>query len=343
MTMLWQNEIIKHADRLDRAGAGLTRDLVRDLEQALAKIDRELAKGDQDRPFTFARYSVMRSQIVGLLEALSASIPGLLYDAGKVAATTAPEAVKASLDALQSRVVSLGNTALSFNFTAPSLSALLAVAVDAPYDGRNWNAWGQKLAGDVLGQVESEMRQAVALGETIQQARKRLNVAANLGRISAERLARTMMAATGDRARFATYQTNSDIIDFVEFLAVLDLRTSRTCIAASGRRFRLDDPELPAFRPPMHPNCRSVLIPIVDLPGVPVGEQASQDGPVPANWSYSDWLKRQSREYQEEALGPTLAAAFRRGLPLSAVATSSQPLSIAKLAKQYPDKLRGLR
>jgi SPP1 gp7 family putative phage head morphogenesis protein len=283
----------------------------------------------------------MRSQIVGLLEALSASIPGLLYDAGTVAATTAPEAVKASLDALQSRLISLGNTALSFTFTAPSLSALLAVALDAPYDGRNWNAWGQKLAGDVLGRVESEMRQAVALGETVQQARKRLQVAADLGRVSAERLARTMMAATGDRARFATYQANADVIDWLEFLAVLDLRTSPVCIAASGRRFRLDDPELPAFRPPMHPNCRSVLIPIIDLPGVPVGEQASQDGPVPANWSYGDWLKRQSREYQEEALGPTLAAAFRRGLPLSAVATSSRPLAISELRRLYPDQMGG--
>lgn len=341
MAILWQNEIIKHADRLDRAGAALARDLIRDLEQALAKIDKELAKGDQGRPFTFARYSVLRSQIVGLLEALSGSIPGLLYDAGRVAATTAPEAVKASLDALKSLSVATGSTALTFEFTAPSLSALLAVALDAPYDGQSWNRWGTKLAGDVLGRVESEMRQAVALGETIQQARKRLSVAANLGRVSAERLARTMLAATGDRARFATYQANADIIDFVEFLAVLDLQTSPVCMAASGRRFRLDDPELAAFRPPLHPNCRSVLIPIIDLPGVPVGEQASKDGPVPANWSYSDWLKRQSREYQEEALGPTLAAAFRRGLPLSAVATSSRPLSIAELARLYPEKVKG--
>lgn len=339
MTMLWQNEIIRHADRLDRAGAGLSRDLIRDLEQALAKIDRELAKGDQDRPFTFARYSALRSQIVGLLEALSGSIPGLLYDAGKVAATTAPEAVKASLSALKSLSVTAGSTALTFEFTAPSLSALLAVALDAPFDGQSWARWGQKLAGDVLGRVESEMRQAVALGETIQQARKRLNVAANLGRVSAERLARTMMSATGDQARFATYQTNSDIIDWLEFLATLDLRTSPVCMAASGRRFRLDDPELPAFRPPMHPNCRSVLIPIVDLPGIPAGEQASMDGPVPANWTYSDWLKRQSREYQEEALGPTLAAAFRRGLPLSAVATSSRPLAISELRRLYPDQM----
>lgn len=339
MTMLWQNEIIKHADRLDRAGAGLTRDLVRDLEQALAKIDRELAKGDQGRPFTFSRYNVMRSQIVGLLEGLSGSIQDHLRDAGTIAATSAPEAVKSSLDALQSLSVATGSTALTFEFVAPNLSQLLAIALDGPFDGQSWNRWGTKLAGDVLGRVESEMRQAVGLGETIAQARKRLNVAANLGRVSAERLAQTMMAATGDRARFATYQQNADAIDFVEFLAVLDLRTSRTCMAASGRRFRLDDPELVAYRPPRHPNCRSILIPIVALPGVPVGEQASQGGPVPASWNYEDWLKRQSREYQEEALGKTLAGAFRRGLPLSAVATSSRPLAITELRRLYPEQM----
>ncbi|WP_371135108.1 minor capsid protein [Thalassospira sp.] len=86
-----------------------------------------------------------------------------------------------------------------------------------------------------------------------------------------ESLARTMMADTGDRAKYATYQANADVIDWLEFLAVLDLRTSRTCMTASGRRFRLDDPEIAAFRPPLYPNCRSVLIPIIDLPSLPVG------------------------------------------------------------------------
>lgn len=351
----WTDAIVRHQDRLDRAAAGLGRDLIRDLESALHTIDAELAKGDDGRPFTFARFQAMRPRLVALLEALQATIPGLVYQGATTAATTAPEAIREALGNLRDMALNLGATeaAARITFTTPSLPQVLAVAVNSPFDGRSWTEWGQKLASDTLTRVESEMRQAVSLGETVFQARKRLETAADLSRTSAERLARTVFAASGDRARMATYQANDDVIEELAFTAVLDLRTSRRCMAASGRRFRLDDPALAAYRPPLHPCCRSVLIPVTrsweSLLGpegaeldraATKGTQASMDGPVSADLDYSGWLKRQSREYQDEALGPTLAAAFRKGLPLSSLASASRPLSLTELQALYPSKFQ---
>ena len=50
----------------------------------------------------------------------------------------------------------------------------------------------------------------------------------------------------------------------VEFLAILDERVTPQCEARNGMRLRLDDPHIINNTPPLHPRCRSVLIPLLD-------------------------------------------------------------------------------
>lgn len=66
-------------------------------------------------------------------------------------------------------------------------------------------------------------------------------------------------------------------------------------------------------------NCRSVLLPVtksfnelgIDRDEISPKTRASMDGQVPAKTTYSDWLKAQSAERQNEILGPTRAKLFR--------------------------------
>ena len=44
-----------------------------------------------------------------------------------------------------------------------------------------------------------------------------------------------------------------------------------------------------------------------------MGTQASMDGQVPGDITYPDWLKRQSRERQVQALGKRRAEMYRAG------------------------------
>lgn len=46
------------------------------------------------------------------------------------------------------------------------------------------------------------------------------------------------------------------------YSAILDVRTTETCRTLDGTFIKDDDPRLDALTPPMHPNCRSVLVPI---------------------------------------------------------------------------------
>ena len=53
-----------------------------------------------------------------------------------------------------------------------------------------------------------------------------------------------------------------DIMQGVEFSAVLDDSTTDQCFSLDGKQYKIDDPYLDIVTPPLHFNCRSTLIPI---------------------------------------------------------------------------------
>lgn len=57
----------------------------------------------------------------------------------------------------------------------------------------------------------------------------------------------------------------------MEFSAILDDRTTEICRELDGRLFRMDDPDLDRFKPPLHFNCRSMLV------AVPAGIEIDKD------------------------------------------------------------------
>jgi SPP1 gp7 family putative phage head morphogenesis protein len=60
----------------------------------------------------------------------------------------------------------------------------------------------------------------------------------------------------------------------VKFSAILDTRTTEQCRLMHGKFFRRADPELRRAAPPLHFNCRSILIPITKGAGeaIPIPE-----------------------------------------------------------------------
>ena len=90
-------------------------------------------------------------------------------------------------------------------------------------------------------------------------------------RRSAETVARTVINGVSNEARFATLCENDDVLDGIQFLATLDGRTSFVCASLDGKIWRGDEMEK-AARPPLHPNCRSTLIPYIELRDPETGE-----------------------------------------------------------------------
>lgn len=81
------------------------------------------------------------------------------------------------------------------------------------------------------------------------------------------------------------------VYDF-EFSSVLDTKTSDLCSDMDGKVFKLRDLEVGVNAPPMHPNCRSVIIPYYSDTRYGMRAARDVDGKtydVPAGMSYKDW------------------------------------------------------
>jgi SPP1 gp7 family putative phage head morphogenesis protein len=140
-------------------------------------------------------------------------------------------------------------------------------------------------------------------------------------RRNAESVVRTATAHMAAFTRQRFMEANSEVIKAERYLAVLDARTTARCQSLSGKIY----PVGKGVYPPQHWNCRSIRTAItkswrelgIDADELPASTQASLNGQVPSEWTYNDWLKRQSVEIQEEVLGIKRAKLYRAGdLPI---------------------------
>lgn len=128
------------------------------------------------------------------------------------------------------------------------------------------------------------------------------------------------------------FVTSIELIDFPEPVEVFDIQVavdesfivagvvvhnSAVCRARDGKVYPIDS----GPRPPAHPNCRSTTVPVlkswkemgINLKEAPEGTRAALDGQEASSVTYEDWLRRQSKDFQEEVLGLKKARLFRDG------------------------------
>lgn len=184
-----------------------------------------------------------------------------------------------------------------------------AAVVDDPFDGQLLSEWVAKQRVSMSLGVRRRVRLGIASGESTANIAKAL-LAGDAGEFTAgKRYAETMIrtAATAitakadeelfSRAGVATYQLS----------AVLDTRTTEICQGLDGRTFAYSDAKAP--RPPLHPGCRTVMIPVFD-------------GEAPIKENYEQWLARQDEATQVEALGMSRYQEWRAGKSLGAFVES---------------------
>jgi SPP1 gp7 family putative phage head morphogenesis protein len=77
---------------------------------------------------------------------------------------------------------------------------------------------------------------------------------------AATRLVRTAINHTTNQAREVFWSENSDGISGLRWTSVLDSRTSFICASRDGEIYPIGK----GPRPPAHPNCRSIMTPVID-------------------------------------------------------------------------------
>jgi SPP1 gp7 family putative phage head morphogenesis protein len=191
-------------------------------------------------------------------------------------------------------------------------------AAKAAADLFDYRRWGAELGEAIVRQLDAQLRRSIALGEGPREAAERVRTVTRLSAARAERLARTALASASNRAVF-TAVTAARLPTLLgwRYSAILDGRTSPICRALHGRFWPAGDPSLVA--PPRHPNCRSLLIPVLAGQREPLFE------------TFDQWLATKPEDEQLAILGPARFRLWKQGTPLSAMATADRPLSLNEL------------
>ena len=223
------------------------------------------------------------------------------------------------------------------NFTDPSPAVLQQLIKETPIVGaplkKQWKTWH----ATTQAALRKEMQIGMSIGESVPQMSKRVAKVTGKSVKDAKVIVRTSMTHITTRAREETYKANEDVIKGVRIVATLDDRTTEICMGQDGRVYDIGT----GWRPPGHFQCRSTTVPVMkswkelgfDLKELSPSTRASMNGQVPATQTYGQWLKQQSKEVQNEALGPGKAEVFRRGgLDIRKFTDSTnQPLTLAQL------------
>lgn len=123
---------------------------------------------------------------------------------------------------------------------------------------------------------------------------------------AAERLVRTETCYMANAAEMQSYAECE--IDRYEFLATLDMRTSKACQALDGTVHYVKDAEPGKNMPPMHPHCRSTTVAVTDDQARLAQERIARDPvtgeniKVPRTMTYPEWRKMQEEHYGKERI-----------------------------------------
>lgn len=135
---------------------------------------------------------------------------------------------------------------------------------------------------------------------------------------------RTARSHISNRSYLETYSALG--FEYLRFVATLDGRTSKTCAYYSDRVYKIGDNHP---TPPLHRNCRSVLVG-VDKDGklqgerpfvadkrkvkdIPKSQREGKIGQVDANTTFKDWFAKQDDDFQKGWLGASKYKLYKDG------------------------------
>ena len=110
--------------------------------------------------------------------------------------------------------------------------------------------------------IKEELKKGLIRGESLQEISRIMADKLNNEYSNALRLVRTETAWVQNEATKKNYLDND--IKYYEFSAFLDKKTSKICKELDGKVIKVEEAIAGKNMPPLHPNCRSCMIPITE-------------------------------------------------------------------------------
>lgn len=181
------------------------------------------------------------------------------------------------------------------------------------------------------------VRDTIALFRGTRGRRFRDGLAARMQRF-AEATVATVAQFGENIARSSVLQQASIVFGYT-WVSILDGKTSTQCRSLSGRTFRFATGPIP----PIHLNCRSHIEPLFNA-GTVFARTTGQV--IDVGETYYSWLRRQTRQFQDDVLGPSRGDLFRRGGLTSEefsrlnLSRQFEPLTLAEMRARQPEVFR---
>lgn len=318
-----RDRIIAHGIQLERLKNGeaarivgyLDSDVIPDLQAQLeGRLKLIEGRGIDAGPDTTKRLRAMIEALTDIIDVWTGSVASELAELSlNVAVSEAAWTGQALTTALPAQVA----TIIGFETIIPAVAQLRAAVVASPIDGVLLKDIVERMGRRTKEALEAEIRKGLVTGETTPQIVARARKVTDLTRNSANAIVRTAVGNASDTARQQTYSANSEIIKSRQLVETLDTRTCPQCMALDGSVHPVDS----GPKPPHHISCRGSSAPVLRswkelgilLKDLEPATRASMDGQVPAKTTYAEWIKRQSAEVQDDALGPARGALLRSG------------------------------
>lgn len=135
--------------------------------------------------------------------------------------------------------------------------------IEYPYAGKMFSdrIWDNKDA--LVKHIKQNLTAGIIRGDGIQKMSRQLKKDLNVLYYQAERLVRTETNYAMNQGHLKGY-ADSGVVEKYEFLAAIDSRTSKLCKNQNGKVYKLSDATVGVNYPPLHPNCRSTVIPVLE-------------------------------------------------------------------------------
>lgn len=317
-----------------------------------------IGSGVGESNLTKRRQEALQKQINDLLDVVHESIAG----------TVSKTAIDSAVLAAEAEVLAIKNIMpVKLDVITPNLGVLQTAATSNPFNGGILSEWADDLRDNDKKRVWRTVLDGMVQGSSTQDiinnvlGRKSLRYKDGVREVSrrgAQALVRTAINHSTNQGRQMVWDDNSDIVSMVKWVSTLDTRTSSICRFRDGRVGPVSpDPNFippkgekklrpQMARPPAHPNCRSTTVAVTkswkelgfDFEELTPETRASMNGYVPADVTYYDWLKGQSKDIQLEVLGSTRYQLWKKGgaEPVKFQNLDGDELSLDDLKKKMP-------
>lgn len=350
--------ITGHSVDLVRLEASLKSEVIKQLkilEKSLVKTLANSSLEVNSIPLQRKRMKVLLAQTKKTISESYALIDAKeATNLSSVAGVAESQAVSAINGSIKAKVLSVGM----------SDQMLGSIASNTLIQGAPSREWWTGQADSLQNGFKNIIRQSMLSGESTSQIITRVRGTKSLrykdglmqtARNKAEALVRTSVQVVANEARMATYESNRDVVKYIEWVSTLDSRTSLTCQSLDGKKwtvgaFKPVRPNTKTFPgPTAHWNCRSTQVPVLKsweelgskrkFNEIPESTRSSMDGQVSSKMGYEAWLNTKGVDFQKEVLGAGKFELWKKGKMgfKDLVDQNSNPISLSTLKLKYAD------